>query len=567
MTVDKLHFANYFGVFPDPDASLQIGEMAFNSNMQMVYKDGNSVVHLLPSINDYTNIYNPNTIQITQTVKNATVGVGTEGDYSENVGVAIPYSFIITATGIHERQALVQYDQANILKDTLILPEFFCKLGTAADVFDVSQGTITEAISKNKITANMGRQAYTNNATFKIVKVEGTTVDTTLGFPFTTEANRDNASFRDNFYIGADSFVYLIKDISINELTYPFWVFYKRNNPILVRIKTNYFLFEKHDKFSLKTYRTFSDNASTPSQQIIGDTENFLITDILKSSKITVLQTSTEPLTISANGKNIDGLDSLSYYEIIVATNEVKINPTLVYNILDITDGFFSYLYKILKYISNNASGTGSTFTGGSSSSKELAISHVYSVSTEGQLTFPITGGYTPKLLNVYMNGGLLRNNIDYIATDGLNVTLSASVSAGEEFDFEVMNYTTRLPEVLSVNGRTGDIVLVSSDITGALGFTPVDATFVEESTRSYHEKIDVSTWDAATGKYTTVQYIRPEDGSVAITAVLSNKDGSGNYLTDTWTINSSAGATTIRTWTLTYDTNGIIIEKTYLDS
>jgi hypothetical protein len=84
---------------------------------------------------------------------------------------------------------------------------------------------------------------------------------------------------------------------------------------------------------------------------------------------------------------------------------------------------------------------------------------------------------------------------------------------------------------------------------------------------RPYREKVDLATWDDAAKKYTKVEYLRPEDSSVAITAVLSNKDaGTQNFLTDTWTMNTPAGVKT-RIWTLVYDASGNVVDKTYADS
>ncbi|WP_442601735.1 hypothetical protein [Paenibacillus sp. KN14-4R] len=82
---------------------------------------------------------------------------------------------------------------------------------------------------------------------------------------------------------------------------------------------------------------------------------------------------------------------------------------------------------------------------------------------------------------------------------------------------------------------------------------------------RPYREKVDTSTYDSETDKYTKVEYLRPEDGSVAISCVLSAKDANGNYLTDTWTLNMPSGVKT-RIWTLVYDANGKVVDKTYVD-
>jgi hypothetical protein len=125
-------------------------------------------------------------------------------------------------------------------------------------------------------------------------------------------------------------------------------------------------------------------------------------------------------------------------------------------------------LYSAIDGVSNGTSGTPTT------------INHIYTTSTEGQTTFAISGGYTIGMINMYMTGVKLRNSIDFTATDGLNVVLTSSVTAGKEIEFEILGYVGVLPEVTSVNGRTGDIILTSLDVTNALTYTPTTAAYVD---------------------------------------------------------------------------------------
>lgn len=80
---------------------------------------------------------------------------------------------------------------------------------------------------------------------------------------------------------------------------------------------------------------------------------------------------------------------------------------------------------------------------------------------------------------------------------------------------------------------------------------------------RQYKEEVDLATKDEAAGIYTTVRYRRPNDNTLQMLAVLSNKVG-GYYLTDTWTFYAEDGTTPVRTitWTLTYDVDGLVIGK-----
>lgn len=106
-------------------------------------------------------------------------------------------------------------------------------------------------------------------------------------------------------------------------------------------------------------------------------------------------------------------------------------------------------------------------------------INHIYTATTAGQTTFSISGGYTVGLINMYMNGTRLQNGNDFTATDGSNVVLTSSVTAGQEVEFEIIGYVGVLPQVTAVNGRTGNVVISSSDITTGLGFTPIDSATI----------------------------------------------------------------------------------------
>lgn len=105
-----------------------------------------------------------------------------------------------------------------------------------------------------------------------------------------------------------------------------------------------------------------------------------------------------------------------------------------------------------------------------------------------------------------------------------------------------------------------------ASDNAAVVNFN-INADLLDSLLRNYREEIDVATKDATLGIYTTIRYKRPEDSTAYLRAVLSNKSG-GYYLTDTWTIYAADGTTVIRTvtWTLTYDTDGIVTNKTYVE-
>jgi hypothetical protein len=351
--VTKISFANFFNVFTDT-SKMQNNELAFDSSYRLVYKDNTGVLRNIVSVNDYANIYAPNSVNITQIVKSAKVGVGTEGDFSAKVTKSMPLSNIVTATGIHNRLMLVQYDNNNNLKDTILFPEYFCKLGTYADTMDINKGIITEIIRKVKIDANLGVTTLTNNKIFKIYLTETTDVATTLNLPLTVEANKDVIANRNQMYIGADGYLYIIKDKAVSDLTYSFWVFNRRTTSVKVKVNTTIPLLEKNDNFVFESYRYVSDNIVGTSYQFVGSGETVQITKILSAIKTSSLGKEDVTLTISGDKKSVNGIQNGAYYTINVITDETPVIPSLVYQFLDVQDGFFGYLYTILKSINDN---------------------------------------------------------------------------------------------------------------------------------------------------------------------------------------------------------------------
>ena len=51
---------------------------------------------------------------------------------------------------------------------------------------------------------------------------------------------------------------------------------------------------------------------------------------------------------------------------------------------------------------------------------------------TASKTIYPVSGGYTVGLIDVFLNGVLLLDNVDYSAGDGLNVNLFIATSAND---------------------------------------------------------------------------------------------------------------------------------------
>jgi hypothetical protein len=350
----KIHFGNFFNVFQNPATDMKNGELGFDSTFRLIYKDYTGTLNPLISLSDYNNLYTPNVIQITQNAALNTVGLGAEGDFSTNVTKSMPQSAIITATGIHNRLMLVQYTSANVVKDIILFPEYFMKMGAYADQININTGMMIEQIKKLKFVTHITRTALVNNAIFKIQLMDTADVQTTLGYPLTTEANRDLIANRDQMYIGADNYLYIIKDIAILTLTAGFWIFNRRSNAVGVKVDTKVLLLEKNDKFSFETYRSTQNNIVTTPYEFITSIESFQINRILKAVKTVVYGKINDILTITADLKHVDGIEVNAYYNIVVSTNESIVLPTFVYKFINITDGFFSFIYSTLKNITDN---------------------------------------------------------------------------------------------------------------------------------------------------------------------------------------------------------------------
>lgn len=54
---------------------------------------------------------------------------------------------------------------------------------------------------------------------------------------------------------------------------------------------------------------------------------------------------------------------------------------------------------------------------------------------TAGQTSFTISGGYTPGLIDIFMNGSKLFPT-DYTATNGTTVVLTIGATVGDELEF-----------------------------------------------------------------------------------------------------------------------------------
>ena len=122
------------------------------------------------------------------------------------------------------------------------------------------------------------------------------------------------------------------------------------------------------------------------------------------------------------------------------------------------------------------------------------------------------------------------------------------------------------------LNITTNRKLSASGDFTGTLNGMPIvqDQTGLSTTVADHDNKISIlsanyNTYDSnidSNGVYTVVDYKR-NDGTLYMKSTLSNQSGI-NYLTDTWQFYNGLGTivTSTKTWTLSYNANGVITTK-----
>jgi len=446
---NRLHFANFFDTFSDPAGNMLPKEMAFNSDGRLVYKDAEGNIQPLPSYADY----NPNVITLTQTAKTATIGVGVEGDYSASVVQSIPKQLTIVATGIHNRQAIIQYNASNAVKDVIPLPDYFCKVGAYADTFNALNGLLTENVEKTTISAQPARTANTNTATFKVKLLSSTSVETSFGLPLTVEANANNASYVNYMYVGADNYLYIIKSLATPDLVLPFMVFNGKLTPSIKRYPTTYLFFDTGDIFTIGTYRRMLTTSTAPTFELITSGEPYTISKILRGHRVANDTIEYANITIDAGLKSVAGLDSTSYYDIIVLTTEVGTQPTINYQIIDGSNPFLSYMYSLMKYMSDNNGNILNKmgYTGSAGSGFVGSAGYMGSRGYSGSVGFVGSTGYVGSF--GYTGSQGIQGLIGYIGSKGYSGSVGYVGSAGYGGSF---GYTGSASTVIGYTGSQG---------------------------------------------------------------------------------------------------------------
>ena len=86
--------------------------------------------------------------------------------------------------------------------------------------------------------------------------------------------------------------------------------------------------------------------------------------------------------------------------------------------------------------------------------------------STAGQTVFT-TAGYTPEFLDVYINGIKIQNVVDFAATDGSSIVLTAAASLSDVIEVTTFSSFDTANQDFSVGTTTVDILVVNGTVDG----------------------------------------------------------------------------------------------------
>jgi hypothetical protein len=121
---------------------------------------------------------------------------------------------------------------------------------------------------------------------------------------------------------------------------------------------------------------------------------------------------------------------------------------------------------------------------------------------TAGQTTFTITGGYTPNLVDVYVNGARLNAN-DYVATSGTSVVLNIGVVVNDIV--EIVNYVASSVASITGTGTSGYVPKWTGSSVLANSLIYDNGTNVGIGTASPSYKLDVSGTARITGQLSLI--------------------------------------------------------------
>ena len=107
-----------------------------------------------------------------------------------------------------------------------------------------------------------------------------------------------------------------------------------------------------------------------------------------------------------------------------------------------------------------------------------VASKTISATATASQTLFNVTGGYRINSLGVFKNGSRLQDGVDYIARDGLTVTLLSAASGGDKLQFVVFD-TFRVAEAIrpavdeqTIRGNLNVVgILSATNLEGPLSF------------------------------------------------------------------------------------------------
>ena len=164
-----------------------------------------------------------------------------------------------------------------------------------------------------------------------------------------------------------------------------------------------------------------------------------------------------------------------------------------------------------------------------------VASKNISVLSTAGQTSFTVAGGYRINEIAVYRNGTRLADGRDFTATDGSIVTLVSAAILGDVIEYQIFD-SFNIADAVGTNGDStidGNLTATSfygdgSNLTGVSGF----ATALSSTSGDFLNQVFVTPKVLALGAGTSVSITSSSaDGNAAFTRAGRIDVGTGSTL------------------------------------
>ena len=154
---------------------------------------------------------------------------------------------------------------------------------------------------------------------------------------------------------------------------------------------------------------------------------------------------------------------------------------------------------------------------------------------------------YNPAVVDIFVNGEKKVAITDYVAADGLSITFTSPLSLGDKVEI-LSNDEILAPQVTSVNGQSGNVVLAVQHISGA---APIDSPLFTGTPHCPTPNLSSNSTEIVTAEFVTAQgYL------TTATAQSDFAYKTGSNAVGDWPVNITGSATSL------YSTNSYRIKS-----